>query len=150
MKYSEEISNKLNSLLEKNYDAEKGFKLAKDKIDDAAINKFVQDRAEQRGRFAHELKSEILQYGELPEKDGSLKGDMHRTWMNLKAAVASNENKQLLDEVERGEKASLEEYNEILFDRDVVLPPSTESMLKRHRDAIKSSLTVANIHERMA
>ena len=28
MKYSEKISNRLNNLLEKNYDAEKGFKLA--------------------------------------------------------------------------------------------------------------------------
>ncbi|SMG41369.1 conserved hypothetical protein [Arenibacter troitsensis] len=150
MKYSEKISNGLNNLLVRNYDAEKGFKLAMDKIDNPTINTFLKDRASQRGEFAQELKSEILQYGELPEKVGSLKGDMHRAWMNLKSAVASNEKEQLLEEVERGEKASLEEYNEILNDRDVVLPPSTESMLKRHRDAIKSSLTVANIHERIA
>ena len=150
MKYSERISNGLNNLLVKNYDAEKGFKLAMDKIDNPTINTFLKDRAAQRGEFAQELKSEILQYGELPEKDGSIKGDFHRAWMNLKTAVASNEREQLLEEVERGEKASLEEYNEILYDRDVVLPPSTESMLKRHRDAIKSSLTMANIHERIA
>ncbi|MEQ8219002.1 MAG: PA2169 family four-helix-bundle protein [Arenibacter sp.] len=150
MKYTEKISDGLNNLLVKNYDAEKGFKLAMDKIDNPTIHKFLKDRATQRGEFAHELKNEILQYGELPEEDGSIKGDMHRAWMNLKAAVASNENEQLLEEVERGERASLEEYNEILYDKGVVLPPSTESMLKRHRDAIKSSLTVANIHERIA
>ena len=150
MKYSEKISNGLNSLLLKNYDAEKGFKLAMDKIDNLTIHKFLKDRAAQRGKFAQELKSEIMQYGEFPEKDGSLKGDLHRAWMNLKSAVASNEKDQLLEEVERGEKASLEEYNEILNDKEVVLPPSTESMLERHRDAIKSSLTIANIHERIA
>ncbi|MCM4162441.1 MULTISPECIES: PA2169 family four-helix-bundle protein [unclassified Arenibacter] len=150
MKYSEKISNGLNQLLEKNYDAEKGFKLAMDKLDGPSINKFLKDRAAQRGGFAQELKSEILEYGELPEKGGSLKGDIHRAWMNLKAAVASNEREQLLEEIERGEKASLEEYNQILNDRGVVLPPSTESMLKRHRDAIKASLTVANIHEQLA
>lgn len=150
MKYSEKISDGLNNLLVKNYDAEKGFKLAMNKIDNPTINTFLKDRAAQCGKFAQELKSEILQYGELPEQDGSIKGDIHRAWMNLKAAVASNEQEQLLEEVERGEKASLEEYNEILYDKGVVLPPSTESMLKRHRDAIKSSLTVANIHERIA
>lgn len=150
MKYSGKISNRLNNLLIKNYDAEKGFKLALEKIDNPTTNKFLKDRSEQRGEFARELKAEILQYGELPENDGSVKGDMHRAWMNLKAAVASNEKKQLLEEVERGEKASLEEYNEILYDRGLVLPPSTESMLKRHRDAIKSSLTLANIHEQLA
>jgi len=150
IKYSEKISNGLNSLLLKNYDAEKGFKLAMDKIDNPTIYKFLKDRAAQRGKFAQELKSEIMQYGEFPEKEGSLKGDLHRAWMNLKSAVASNEKNQLMEEVERGEKASLEEYNEILNDKEVVLPPSTESMLKRHRDAIKSSLTIANIHERIA
>jgi uncharacterized protein (TIGR02284 family) len=110
----------------------------------------MKDRAEQRGGFAHELKSEILQYGELPEEDGSVKGDIHRAWMNLKSAISSNEDEKLLEEVERGEKASLEEYNEILYDKEIVLAPSTEALLKRQRDAIKSSLTVANIHEQLA
>lgn len=150
MKYSEKISNRLNNLLEKTYDAEKGFKLAQDKIDDPTTKKFLNDRAEQRAAFGHELKQEILQYGELPENSGSLRGDLHRAWMDLKSTVASNENEKLLEEVERGERASLEEYNEIIDDKDMVLPPSTENMLKRHRDAIESSLTVANIHERMA
>jgi uncharacterized protein (TIGR02284 family) len=150
MKYSEKISNRLNALLVKNYDSEKGFRLAKDKVGNPTISKFMKDRAEQRGGFAHELKSEILQYGELPEEDGSVKGDIHRAWMNLKSAISSNEDEKLLEEVERGEKASLEEYNEILYDKEIVLAPSTEALLKRQRDAIKSSLTVANIHEQLA
>ena len=149
MKYSEKISNRLNDLLVKNYDSEKGFRLAKDKVSNPTINKFLKDRAEQRGDFAHELKSEILQYGELPEEDGSVKGDLHRAWMNLKAAIAFNEDEKLLEEVERGERASLEEYNEILYDNEMVLAPSTEALLKKQRDAIKASLTVANIHERI-
>ena len=150
MKYSEKISNKLLNLLEKTYDAEKGFKLAQDKIDNLKIKNFLNDRAEQRSEFGHELKKEILQYGELTERDGSVKGDIHSAWMDLRAAVSSNEIENLLEEVERGERASLEDYNEIIKDEEMVLPPSTESMLKRQRDAIESSLAVANIHERMA
>lgn len=150
MKYSEKISNRLNNLLEKTYDAEKGFKLAQDKIDNSTTKKFLNDRAEQRAAFAHELKKEISQYGEVQDNDGSLKGDMHRAWMNLKSVVTSNENEKLLEEVERGERASLEVYNEIIKDESLVLPPSTKSILMRQRDAIESSLTVANVHERMA
>jgi uncharacterized protein (TIGR02284 family) len=150
MKYSEKISNRLNNLLEKSYNAEKGFKLAQDKIEDASAKKFLNDRAEQRAEFGYQLKKEILEYGKVSESDGSLKGDIHRAWMDLKTAVASNENEKLLEEVERGEKASLEEYNKIINDNEMVLLPSTESILVRHRDAIKSSLAVANIHERMA
>lgn len=150
MKYSEKISNRLNDLLEKTYDAEKGFKLAQDKIDNSTTKKFLNDRAEQRAEFGHELKNEISRFGELRANNGSVKGNMHRAWMNLKSAVASNENEKLLEEVERGERASLDEYNEIIKDENMVLPPSTESMLMRQRDAIESSLTVANVHERMA
>ena len=150
MKYSEKISNRLNDLLEKTYDAEKGFKLAQDKIDNVTTKKFLNDRAEQRAVFGHELKKEILQYGELPNKEVSISGNLHRAWMDLRSAISSNENEKLLEEIERGERASLEEYNEIIKDKDMVLPPSTESMLMRQRDAIESSLTVANIHQHMA
>ena len=150
MKYSEKISNRLNDLLEKTYDAEKGFKLAQDKIDNVTTKKFLNDRAEQRAVFGHELKKEILQYGELPNKEVSISGNLHRAWMDLRSAISSNENEKLLEEIERGERASLEEYNEIIKDKDMVLPPSTEIMLMRQRDAIESSLTVANIHQHMA
>jgi uncharacterized protein (TIGR02284 family) len=150
MKYSEKISNRLNNLLEKTYDAEKGFKLAQDKIENSTTKKFLNDRAEQRSDLGNELKKEIVQYGELTENDGSAIGDIHRAWMDLRAAVSSNKSEKLLEEVKRGERASLEEYNEIITDKDMTLLPSTKNMLMRHRDAITSSLTVANIHEHMA
>jgi uncharacterized protein (TIGR02284 family) len=150
MKYSEKISNRLNNLLEKTYDAEKGFKLAQDKIENSTTKKFLNDRAEQRSDLGHELKKEIVQYGELTENDGSAIGDIHSAWMDLRAAVSSNKSEKLLEEVKRGERASLEEYNEIITDKDMTLLPSTKNMLMRHRDAITSSLTVANIHEHMA
>ncbi|MEB8327908.1 PA2169 family four-helix-bundle protein [Flavobacteriaceae bacterium KMM 6897] len=149
MKYSEKISNRLNNLLEKTYDAEKGLKLAQDKIDNSTTIKYLNDRAEQKAEFGHELKKEILQFGELPENDGTLKGGIHRVWMDLRTMVASDENENLLEEVERGDKASLEEYNEILKDAETVSPPSTQSMLVHQRDVIESSLTEAKIHEQM-
>lgn len=37
MKYSEKITNKLNDLLTKTYDAGKGFKLAQEKVDNLTI-----------------------------------------------------------------------------------------------------------------
>lgn len=150
MQYSEKISKKLNNLLEKTYDAEKGFKLAQDKIDNLKIKNFINDRAEQRSEFGHELKKEILHFGKLSEPDGRVRGNVHSAWMDLRGVLSLDETENLLEEVERGEKASLEEYNEIIRDKDMVLPPSTKSMLMRQRDAIKSSLTAANIHERMA
>ena len=149
MKYTEKVSNRLNDLLTRTYDAEKGYKLAQDKIDNPSIKKFLNERVQQRYNFGHELKDEISNFGQLPEKGGSIKGDLHRTWMNLTATLSGNETERILEEVERGEKASLEEYNDILNDSDVVLPPSTENLLTKQRNAIESALNVSKRYEEL-
>lgn len=145
MKYSEKISNKLNELLEKTYDAEKGYRLAADKVENPAVKKFLNDKVQQRYNFGHELKNEISEFGQLPEKGGSFKGDIHRIWMNLTSNLSSSDTERILEEVERGEKASLEEYNEIL--KETTLPVSTENLLTNQRDAIKAALETAEHFE---
>lgn len=147
MKYSEKISNRLNDLLTRTYDAEKGYKLAQEKVDNLSVKKFLGDKIQQRYNFGHELKNEITSFGQLPDKGGSFKGDIHRTWMNLTATLSSNETERILEEVERGEKASLEEYNEILNDSDIVLTPSTENLLMKQRNAIQTALNNAHMYE---
>ncbi|MFS4466730.1 ferritin-like domain-containing protein [Maribacter sp. 2210JD10-5] len=149
MKYSEKISNRLNDLLTRTYDAEKGYKLAQDKVDNPSIKKFLGDKVQQRYNFGHELKNEISSFGQLPDKGGSFKGDVHRTWMNLTATLSSDETEKILEEVERGEKASLEEYNEILNDSDIVLAPSTENMLRKHRNAIQAALNTNKMYDEL-
>ncbi|EAR16078.1 MULTISPECIES: ferritin-like domain-containing protein [Robiginitalea] len=147
MKYTEKISNKLNELLEKTYDAEKGYKLAAEKVEVPAVKEFLNDKVKQRYTFGHELKTEIREYGELPDKGGSFKGDLHRTWMNLTSTLTGNETERILEEVERGEKASLEQYDEILDDKEMTLPPSTEQLLRSQRNAIQAALNTSKMYE---
>ena len=68
MKYTVEMSNKLNELLERTYDAEKGFKQAAEKVDNTTIKQFFMDSAKQRYNFGQELKTEIRSFGQAPEK----------------------------------------------------------------------------------
>jgi len=70
MKYSERISNRLNDLLTRTYDAEKGYKLVQEKVYNSNIKKFLSDKIQQRYRFGHELKAEIQNFGKLLEKGG--------------------------------------------------------------------------------
>ncbi|MGB3151744.1 MAG: PA2169 family four-helix-bundle protein [Maribacter sp.] len=149
MKYSEKISNKLNDLLTRTYDAEKGYKLAQEKVDNPSIKNFLGEKVQQRYDFGHELKKEITNFGQLPEKGGSLKGDIHRTWMNLTSALSSDDTERILEEVERGEKASIEEYNEILNDSSIVLAPSTENLLMKQKNAIQTALKNATMYEEL-
>jgi len=138
MKYSEDVANKLNELLEKNYDAEKGYKFAAEKVKNPQLQSFFNERAKERYDFGHELKSEIRSFGEAPEKGSSLAADAHRTWMNLKTSFSSDKEEAVLEEAIRGEKAAVEEYNEVL--KDTSLPPSTGNILMKQRDSISSAL----------
>ena len=138
MKYTEEISNKLNELLEKNYDAEKGYIDATQNVESNNLKMFFKSRATERSEFAKELRTEILQYGQIPTDSGTLKGTLHRNWMNLKTTFTSNDEKAILNEAIRGEEASLEEYNTLITARN--LPPTIDGLIAKHRNAIQAAI----------
>lgn len=147
MKYSEKISNKLNELLVKNYDAEKGYINAIENVDSDRLKMYFKRRASERSEFAKELRTEILRYGEIPEDSGSFKAAMHRNWMTLKSTISSNNEEAILEEAIRGEKSSLEEYNELLKERN--LPPSIDKLLMKHKNAIQSAINTEKVHEEL-
>ena len=148
MKYTEKVSNKLNELLEKNYDAEKGYLNAADNVDIARLKIIFKNRASERSQFAKELRTEILSYGQIPEDNGSVKGAMHRNWMSLKSLFSSNDEEAILEEALRGEKASLNEYDEILTEG--AFAPSTRKMLENQRQRIQSAINNLMVEEQLA
>lgn len=148
MNYTKEVSQKLNDLLTKNYDAEAGYKLATEQVNSSRLKDFFSKQQEERYNFGHELKEEIKSYGESPEKGTSLKGDAHRTWMNIKSTFTSDNEEAILEEAVRGEKSAVEEYNEIIA--ETTLPPSTKNVLIKHRDTIQNALTRVSAMEEIA
>ncbi len=145
MNYTEKMSKKLNELLEKNYDAEKGYKKAAEIVDNVKLKQFFNDQAQKRYDFGHELKTEIRNYGETPEKGGSASGTMHRAWMDIKSTFTSNDEEAILNEVETGEKKAVEEYNDII--NDTTLPPTTKKILSKQRESIETALRNAKNFE---
>lgn len=129
---------RLNSLLKKNFDAEKGFREAADDIENKQLQNFLIDKARQRYSFRHELASEIRNYGASPENESTAGGDVSRSWMNLKAALSFNEEKAILHETAKGENEAKEEYNKII--REDELAPSTLNLLIGQRNEIEHTL----------
>ena len=138
MNNPKEMAEKLNELLEKNYDSEKGFKNAAEDVKNAKLKEFFEQKAKQRYDFGHELKSEIKNLGETPDKGTSLTGDAHRAWMDLKSAFTSDNEEAVLEEAVRGEKAAVEDYNDVINNSE--LPPSTANLLIKQRNAIERTL----------
>lgn len=148
MKYTEKISNKLNELLEKNYDAEKGYLNSAENVENPRLKIFFKTRASERSKFAKDLRTEILSYGQIPEDDGSLKGVMHRNWMSLKSLFSANDEEAILEEALRGERASLDEYKEILKDNEFA--PSTLKMLEMQKQEIQSAINSLMVKEELS
>ena len=147
MSYSEEISEKLNELLVKNYDAEKGYLNAMSNVDDKNLKIFFKRRASERSQFAKELRTEILRYGEVPEDSGTFKGTVYRNWMSLKSALSSNNEEKILEEAIRGEEASLEEYDKLMKENN--LPPTIDELIFRHRNSIQAAINTEKVHEEL-
>ncbi|RFN59415.1 ferritin-like domain-containing protein [Marixanthomonas ophiurae] len=145
MKYTEDISKRVNNLLEKNYDAEKGYKKAAEIVDNNKLKQFFNEQAQNRYDFGHQLKSEIENFGETPDKGGSAKGSMHRTWMDIKSTFTSNDEQAILEEVKTGEEAAIEEYNEVI--NDTTLPPTTQKILTQQRNNVQTTLQNAKNFE---
>ncbi|ELR73903.1 hypothetical protein C900_00067 [Fulvivirga imtechensis AK7] len=140
MSTRDKVLKKLNELLTRNYDAEYGYKEAVKDIKDSKLKKVFKTYVEQRNRFGHDIKGEIANLGEDPEKakGTSVAGDIHRKWMNLKKVISSNNEEAILEECRRGEMVTWQDYNEALALED--LPPTTMTLLEDHKRKIDEAL----------
>ena len=136
--YTEQVGNKLNNLLEKTYDAEKGFKKAAENVENNSLKSYFNQKAQERYEFGHELKGEIKSFNQDVDKGGSLVGDAHRAWMDVKKIFSSDNEESMLEEAIRGEKSSVEEYNEVL--NETSLPLSTKNVLEKQKKTIENGI----------
>lgn len=137
--YSEKVGNKLNDLLEKTYDAEKGFKKAAENSNHSGLKNYFNQKAQERYDFGHELKTELTSVGQEIGKGGSIAGSAHRAWMDVKSFLSSDNEESMLEEAIRGEKSALEEYNDVLS--ETTLPPTTQTVLTQQKNKILQGLS---------
>ena len=131
--------NVLQGILEKNYDAEKGYKKAMQDAKTPALKNFLQKQAAQRSHFATAIDKELRDLNETPVESGSVTGTLHRAWIDIKSSVAGNDDEAVLEEVIRGEKASVDEYQDVM--KDNVLAPQINSLLQSQLSDIQSTLS---------
>ncbi|KQC33008.1 hypothetical protein AAU57_06500 [Nonlabens sp. YIK11] len=128
----------LNQLLEKSYDAEKGYKKAIEDTDSARLKTFFQERAAMRSQFATEIHNELHRLNEEPTTQGSAAGAVHRAWMDIKSAFTSENEEAILEECIRGEKASVSDYKEALEKNDLL--SEVKPILEKQLGMIENTL----------
>jgi uncharacterized protein (TIGR02284 family) len=132
----------LNQLLEKNYDAENGYKNALIETKSEQLKPYFTKQAANRSQNANELYKAIRNLNATPVEKGSATAAVHRTWMDLKKAFTGKNDEAILQECIRGDIAALTEYEKVLnnpeylFDSKGIIRKQLHSIQKT-LDAIK-------------
>lgn len=139
---NEKVISILNNLIETCKDGQEGFKTAAENVYGTEIKSLFYDYSQQRSQFAGQLQEEVRHLGGDPEKLGSVSGELHRAWMEVKTALAGKDQASILGECERGEDAALKVYRDAIEQKlpQPVLEVVTEQLaaIKQAHDAIRS------------
>ena len=117
----------LNHLIETCKDAERGFRHVADYATNPDVKALFLDIASQRARFAADLLPHAQRLGGAREADGTTAGTLHRTWIDLRHALAGNDQLAVVREAERGEHFSLGVYKDALGS---MLPPTVRDVVE--------------------
>jgi len=137
-KHNEKLVESLQELLQKNYDAEKGFKKVMVKAESPQLKNWLQKKSAERSAFANEIDLELRKLNAQPREEGSLAGSAHRVWIDVKTALSSDKDESILEECIRGEKASVDEYRTQL--ESSYVSGSVETVLQQQRAKVEETL----------
>jgi uncharacterized protein (TIGR02284 family) len=123
MSQQKEIISTINDLIETLKDGQEGFRQASEAVKDSKLKSLFSEFSLQRSKFAGELQNEAISLGDHnPEDSGSPSGAMHRTWINLKAAITSGDDHAILAECERGEDSAVNEFKKAMEEKELAAP----------------------------
>jgi uncharacterized protein (TIGR02284 family) len=137
----------LNTLLTRCYDSEAGYKKAAEDVDNPALTEMFNTFSDQRKKFGHEIKTEIINMGGKPEKGTSTTGDLHRVWIDVKSLFTSGGEDAILNESIRGEESMIKDYEKAL--EDATLPFTTQAVLRNQLTEVRSNLRRINMLEKV-
>ncbi len=123
----EDIIAIMNDLIEISMDGQEGYLRATNGVADPDIKKLFFEYSQQRAQFAGELQGEVHKLGGAPARSGTLRGVIHRGWMNIRSLITGHDEVAILVECERGEEAAMRNYKEAL-DRE--LPTGIRQLLR--------------------
>jgi len=123
----------LNGLIQTCKDGEEGFREAAAGVERSDLKSLFADFSLQRAQFAGVLQELVRSLGGDPESEGSISGALHRGWIELKAALTSNDEQAILNECERGEDSAKKNYADAI---EKNLPANVLDIVQQQSQAI--------------
>lgn len=146
-KYEKRV-DQLQEILEKNRDAEKGYRKAAENADSLSLKSYFENKAREREQFNTSLKREMIANYDTIDDEGSFTGSIHRAWMDVKAFFSGDNDESMLEEAIRGDKAAIEEYEEVL--EDTSLPNPIANLIREQKTKIRTDLNKIKSMEDLA
>ena len=132
----------LNGLIKTTLDSMKGYEDAAKDAESTQFATMFADFARDRAQVAARLQGQVRTLGGEPEMDSSMLAAAHRTFMDLKQAIAGKNDKAIVEEVERGEDHIKAKYEEAM--KEEGLQPATIAAIKEGYASVREG------HDRMS
>jgi len=139
----------LNSLITTTIDSAAGFERSAEDADSGRFAILFHDFGAERRQVVAQLQETVRTLGGTPNDDGSLKADLHRRWVDLRAAISGDgADEAVIQEVERGEDYLKAKYEAALKDDDLT-PAAREAVRKAYESVRAGHDTASALKHRM-
>jgi uncharacterized protein (TIGR02284 family) len=133
----------LNSLITTTIDSADGFEKSAEDARGGRFDEMFREFSVERREVVAMLQEAVRNMGGTPNDDGSLKGDLHRRWIDLKTAIAGGGgDKAVIEEVERGEDYLKGKYDAALADRE--LSPAALEIIRAAYESVRAGHDTAS------
>ena len=95
---------------------------------------YFQDRAKSCEEAVRTLSEKVREYGGEPDKSGTIKGALHRGWIDFRTALTNKDNLAVLEECERAEDIALAAYKDALKEE---MPENLRSLITQQLEGVK-------------
>lgn len=125
----------LNSLIATTLDSVEGYREAADDATNSRFTGLFTSRAQERRTVVSNLQAQVRALGGNPEDDGTVLAGAHRVFLDLKAKITGQDDKAIINEVERGEDYLKAKYESALSDTD--LSPATKAIIQTANQSVR-------------
>ena len=139
----------LNNIHDLLVDGRLGYAEASENVEDDRVKGLLKAFSEERVALANAVAGAIHRLDPTaPVRDaGTVKGDLHRAWMDIRNALSRSDNASMLSECERGEGYLLMRYDEILA-REGQDPQVRELLMRQRAEVERNVSRVKELRQR--
>jgi uncharacterized protein (TIGR02284 family) len=135
---NEKAVDVLNELVIINNDRYEGYLKATEETNEPDLKQLFTQYSNQSLRLGQELRDHVRQHDGIPDEGTKNTGKIYRAWMDIRAAIASNDRKAVLSSCEFGEDVALQAYKDALKDESE-LPSASSTLIRQQFSELKQA-----------